>query len=578
MKTIKLFPLLFVLMMLAGCGQKGVSDPTIHDLPTPVFAEPQIEETDFECSYFYFLWGRYAELSARFEEALEAYEKALICDQTADYIARKLPILLLRLGRDDEAREQLLEYLQQHPQASGARMLLAKILIRQKSYDGAVEQYKTIHRQNPDEIQALLLLSELYLARQQYDPAREVLQQILDISGNSYPAHVLLARIYTQQKQVARARHHYQAALDLNWSLELELEIGDMYLQNKKFVEAEAQFKKLVARESNSEEASIALVHVYLVQKKEEAALRELNRLKTLSENPEQIELTIARIYAKRKQYSKAADILQGIVRQEKLPQAHYLLGIIYFQQKKYEQALAQLQQIPVSAESYEESLFLQIRLLRVLERPGDAIALLSNALKDGKVRNVDLYVLLATMYYVQGQPEQGEATFDSALSKYPDNDSLLYEYGLFLEQIGKHQRALSVMEKVLTLQPEHAAALNYVGYTWADSRKHLDKALEYIKRAVELEPENGYIRDSLGWVYYRLGHLDLAQQELEKANTLSPDDPAILDHLGDVYLESGQLQKALQVYRKALGYYTEEQEKARVSKKIRIVEEQDAK
>ena len=105
---------------------------------------------------------------------------------------------------------------------------------------------------------------------------------------------------------------------------------------------------------------------------------------------------------------------------------------------------------------------------------------------------------------------------------------------------------------------------------------EHLDKALEYIKRAVALKPENGYIRDSLGWVYYRLGHLDLAQQELEQAIILSPDDPAIFDHLGDVYLESGQLQKALQVYRKALGHFTEEQDKARVREKIRIVEEQE--
>jgi tetratricopeptide (TPR) repeat protein len=577
LNTIKLFSFLFVLLMPVGCVLQSVSNPAEQVLPSSVVAEPQIEETDFECSYFYFLWGRYAELSARFEEALEAYEKALICDQTADYIARKLPILLLRLNRDNEARSRLLEYLQRHPQASGVRLLLAKIFIRQGSYDRAAEQYQTIHRQNPDEIQALLLLGELYLARGQYDSARKVLLQVLDISKEEYSAHVLLARIYSQEKQAARARDHYQTALDLNWSMALELELGDMYLQNKKFIEAEAQFKKLVDRENSSEEASIALIHVYLVQNKEEAALRELDRLKTLSEHPEHVELTIARIYAKRKEYKKATDILQELLQRKELPQARYLLGIIYYQQKKYEQALVQLQQISVNAESYEDSVFFQVRLLRLLERPGDAIEVLDNVLKDGKEHNVDLYVLLATLYQVQGKVEQGETTFDTALLKFPDNASLLYEYGLFLEQAGKHQQALSVMEKVLVLQPEHAAALNYVGYTWADSRKHLDKALKYIRRAVELEPENGYIRDSLGWVHFRLGHLDQAQQELEKANTLSPDDPAILEHLGDVYLESGQLQRALQVYRKALGFYTEELEKTGVREKIRIIEEQGA-
>ena len=63
----------------------------------------QSEETDYGCAYFYFLWGRQAELDLQFDEALEAYEKALICDPDADYIARKIPILLLRMNRGEEA-------------------------------------------------------------------------------------------------------------------------------------------------------------------------------------------------------------------------------------------------------------------------------------------------------------------------------------------------------------------------------------------------------------------------------------------------------------------------------------------
>lgn len=579
MKIHYLFLYIFIFLVLCGgCVQvEGLQSSTSGS--AIAVSQSQLDESDPECSYFYFLWGRYAELTAHFDEALEAYEKALICDQQADYIARKLPIILLRLNREDEAVARLKEFIQKNPKETGFRMLLAKVLIRRKLYEEAISQYRTIHRQHPDETQALLLLSELYISRRQLEAARGVLQQVLSVSSSNYPAQVLLARIFVEQKQVEKALAYYNKALALNWSAELEMELGELYLQNKRFPRAEKIYKTILAREPGNEEAGIALVHAYLLQGKENNALAELGRLKTLSENPERMELSIARIYARRKQYDKAADILREILTREDLSMAHYLLGIILFQQKKYEDAIVQLRQIPRSAAEYADSLFLRVRLLRVLKRSGDAVAILEQALiKDNEVSNADLYVLLATLYQQQGKNGLCEKTFDRALLMYPENDSLLYEYGLFLDQAGEQQRAMEVMRKVIKLQPEHAAALNYVGYTWADHQAHLDKALEYIRRAVELKPENGFIRDSLGWVYYRLGRFEQAQQELEKATRLSSDDPSILDHLGDVYLQLGKQEKALRSFRKALKKFTEDRDKTRVQKKIRIIEEQEAR
>jgi len=575
LKTIRLVFILCLLFLVSGCARQGGTSNNQQNVSPSVVAEPQVEETDLECSYFYFLWGRYAELTGRYNEALEAYEKALICDPSADYISRKLPVLLLRLDRDQEAGDQLQKYLKTHPSATGARMLLAKILIRQQDYDAAVEQYRTIHRQHPDETQSLLLLSELYLARGQYDSARKVLLQVLVLADDTYPAHVLLARIYAQEKEVGNAVRHYKEALAINWSSELEQEAGELYLQNKDYAEAEALFKKILARENNNEEAGLALVQVYLLQKKEAAALGELKRLKKQSDKPGRIELAIARVYAQNKQYAKAADILQDLLTREDRPQTRYLLSIIYFQLKEYEKALTQLQQISRDAETYEDSVFLQIRLLRLLKRPEDAVRVLEEALANRDVGNLDLYILLATLYQVQGNNQLGEEVYDRALALHPDNAELLYEYGLFLEQAGKQDQAIAMMQKVLALEPENSAALNYIGYTWADKGENLDQALEYIKRAVELKPENGYIRDSLGWVHFQLGHLDKAQKELEKAVILSSEDPAIQEHLGDVYLEAGKPRKALQVYLRALDNYTEEQEKVAVREKIRAVEEQ---
>ena len=98
----------------------------------------------------------------------------------------------------------------------------------------------------------------------------------------------------------------------------------------------------------------------------------------------------------------------------------------------------------------------------------------------------------------------------------------------------------MAKMQAVLAIDPDNGAALNFVGYTWADNNVHLEKALEYIKRAAELMPDDGYVRDSLGWVYYKIGDLEQAIVELEKASEMVDSDPIIKEHLGDVYIHDG--------------------------------------
>ncbi len=582
-------PLLAVAILLAvapvmnGCapraavpGQARQTPVTGHDRQQA--GETAAEENDHGCSYFYFLWGRYAELNGRYAEALEAYEKALICDPAADYIARKIPVLLLRTGKDDKAVAWLERYLADHPRETGSRMLLAKILIRRGKFDAAVRQYAIIHEQDPRDLMPLLLLSELYVTEKKNDLALKTLRQALAIDPDSYPARVLLARFYVRTGRTDKALAEYRRALAINWSADLEMEMAELFMQKKAYAQAEKVYRRILDREENREDARIALVHVYLLQGREDRALAELDRLKAITRYPARVDLTIARIYARKKQYDKAISILREVLKKENLPQARYLLALIEFQTKQYEDALVQLRQIGRDAEEYRDAIFLRVRILRVMDREDEAIRLLEKAVADRKTRNPDMFVLLAALYQHQGRGSQGEKTFARALAAFPDNGELLYQYGLFLDSSGDRQRAMSVMQKVIRLQPEHAAALNYVGYTWADRKVHLDKALEYIRRAVKLKPDNGYIRDSLGWVYFRLGRLKEARKELEKANHLSPDDPAILEHLGDVYLALGRSGDALHAYRRALELFKKEADRKTVQEKIRILEEQEAR
>jgi tetratricopeptide (TPR) repeat protein len=117
----------------------------------------------------------------------------------------------------------------------------------------------------------------------------------------------------------------------------------------------------------------------------------------------------------------------------------------------------------------------------------------------------------------------------------------------------GQEESSLETMKKLIQINPSHADALNFVGYTYAERGENLDEAEALVKRALELTPNKGYILDSLGWVYYKQGRYDEAIEQLNRAAALEPDDPAIMEHLGDVYVDKGEPSKALDYYQRGL-------------------------
>jgi tetratricopeptide (TPR) repeat protein len=129
-------------------------------------------------------------------------------------------------------------------------------------------------------------------------------------------------------------------------------------------------------------------------------------------------------------------------------------------------------------------------------------------------------------------------------------------------------------MKEVLRLNPNHADALNYLGYSYSERGIHLDEALKLIEKAMTLKPNMGYITDSLGWVYYKLGDYERAVTELEKANQLTPDDSTISEHLADGYLKLNRIEKATEFYEKALKLEPKPDQKERLEKKIKELKE----
>lgn len=560
-------------ILVVSCTVKQPA--AIQPAPQAVSAQVDEEPADLGCAYFYFLWGTHAEFDERYSEALEAYEKALICDQSADYVKEKIPVLLLKMGELDKAAAWLAQAIAVQPDNNNYRLLLAGLFIQQEKVEEAIDQYNKVLERDPNIEEVHLRLALLYSHSGDYQRAEVIFKKVLKDNADSYFAHLSYARLLKQMGKFPEAAEQYEMALELNWSKELAYEVGYLYMNLEKFSDALRIFTTITNDDAFDERAALGRIQALVDMNREDEALSELYNVRLYTKNPPNIDLIIAKVLLRKKDIPQAKSILGRLVKESNSSEARYILALLAYQEEDYATSLAQLTHIDPESDNLEEAVYLQTRILQKLDKIDEAISLLKKHTATKIGRSPLFYALLSSLYQAKGDNHAALTLMQNAVVLYPDNQQLLFEYGLVLEKNGMSDQAVEMMEKVLKLQPDHAEALNYIGYTWANKNIHLDKALEYILRADALKPNNGFIIDSLGWAYYRLGNFPQAARELERSLRLIPDDPHIYEHLGDVYRSLQRFQEALKVYIKAYQLFNDEKDKSDVKQKIDALENQ---
>jgi len=147
------------------------------------------------------------------------------------------------------------------------------------------------------------------------------------------------------------------------------------------------------------------------------------------------------------------------------------------------------------------------------------------------------------------GRIDQAIAELTRADADYPDSIEIKYDLAMLYERQGSLAYFERLMREVLVLDPDHAHARNALGYTLADRNIRLQEAQALIQRAHELLPDDPYIMDSLGWVYFRMGRNDLALDYLQKAYDMRPE-AEIAAHLGEALWQEGRRDEAMQRWR----------------------------
>ncbi|MGO4738316.1 tetratricopeptide repeat protein [Bosea sp. 2KB_26] len=219
-------------------------------------------------------------------------------------------------------------------------------------------------------------------------------------------------------------------------------------------------------------------------------------------------------------------------------------LGDILERAKQLDDAVTVYNSMPSSSPLASNAEIQSGLALEALGKSDEAVKHLE-ALIAARPDDVDALSALGNVYRSRKRFAEAADTYDKAIAKLASpgrsNWDLYYFRGIARERIKRWAEAEEDLRKALELMPEalgreRALVLNYLGYSLVDQHLKLDEALGMLRRAVELRPRDGYITDSLGWAYYRLGRYTEATRELERAMELRPSDPVINDHLGDVY------------------------------------------
>jgi tetratricopeptide (TPR) repeat protein len=206
------------------------------------------------------------------------------------------------------------------------------------------------------------------------------------------------------------------------------------------------------------------------------------------------------------------------------------------------------------------------------MERTDEAIAKLKS-LVDANPKDVEVWTSLGDAYRNAERFSDAASSYDRAIaeiSTFQQRDwSLFYSRAMARERNKNWPDAEADLKKALELSPNEPQVMNYLGYSWIEQGQNLTQALGMLEKARSLRPFDGYIVDSVGWAYYRLGRYEDAAQALQDAVQLVPGDPTVNDHLGDALWRVGRKLDARFQWNHALTFDPEPEERADIEKKL---------
>jgi tetratricopeptide (TPR) repeat protein len=415
----------------------------------------------------------------------------------------------------------------------------------------AIDHFNQALELAPDNESLHLRLAMAFVQLERVAEALATLEELLQKRPDADQAMLSLARIYRDNQQHAAAIRVYRRYLKVRpEQLAVVLELGQV-LEQQDVAAAEELYLETLAATPFAPSIRQQLAQLYLTRQQLPLALDQLlivrEQLPSMRAGNQ-----IGLLHLHMNQWQQATEEFQQLIdTSESGGSNHYFLALALIGQSRYQAAIEQLQQVPPEATAYRDAM-LQLSYLQLQKGLVEEGTQLLHLLLEQGIDDSEVYYYLVAFYQHQQDLPLARRFAAEAVERHPDDVRLLYQQGIVLDALDHHQAALALMERVLQIDEEHADALNFLAYSQAEANRDLDLALQRAKLALHLKPA-GYIEDTVGWVYFKLGEYSQSRIHLERAINLQPDDQVILEHLGDLYRAMELYAESIQAYRDAL-------------------------
>ncbi|HEV1285648.1 MAG TPA: tetratricopeptide repeat protein [Bryobacteraceae bacterium] len=487
----------------------------------------KITELDPKDVDSWLMLGRLHKVAQNSVDAQNAYKKALEVDPDSEDALTGLAMVYADLG-DNTAAADLLKKLASKNPTPRSLQALAAAYEQMHEYALAAETLKRTLELNPPNAAEIKRFMAADLRRAgQFQAALKVYQDLVAEEPSDAESYLRMSNIYTQLRDFAKAREAEDKAraiepnnLDVRYNevtiLESEGKTTEAIVRLKEILDTTAKKNYSKDEKGNRIELLDRLWTMYRLNDQTEPAVETLRQIAELDhERDAAVEALIIDTYRIGKDLPKA--------------------------QKEADAAVKR----------WPEDRTLHVAHATVLGDSGqtDAAAAELKKLLDGK-NDREIYLDLAAYVYDRVRKFDEEAKALDAADKLSvskeDREAVWFQRGAMYEKMKKIDLAEAEFRKILEINPDSAATMNYLGYMLADRNVKLAEALSLITKALDKEPNNGAYLDSLGWVYFKMNRLQEAEENLRQALIRTPRDGTVHDHMGDVLLKESKVREAI--------------------------------
>lgn len=559
-------------LIIAFTGASQAADPAVKQPPRKSQAsKPAGVEDTLGRTVFQALVGDIALQRGEVEMGVSAW--ADLAQRTRDpkVIARATEVAAIA-RKFDLAIELNKLWLEVEPESVKAQQTQSSLMVLSNRLDDLAPQLATVLEQDKASLPANLMHLNRMLARH---GDKKSVQRLVDRLATPYEqvpeAHFAMGQAATNASDFMRAQSEFEKALLLRPDWEPAALARAQIQARLSSQTAISSLSDFVERYPNANDARLALARLLISEKKYDEARVQFDRL--IKNNPDNPEV----IYPVAMLALQQGDAVTGRAQLEKLLNSdfpdkstlHFFIGQIDEDQKKLEPALEHYRQV-TAGDQYINARARAAQILLKLGRLEEAREMIRSTQASSNTERTQLTLAESQLLRESGKHADAYALLESALAKQPDNTELLYETALTSERLGKTDVLEKHLKRLLEIKPDHAHALNALGYSFAERNIRLNEAHQLITHALSLAPQDPFIMDSLGWVLFRQGKLNEALTTLETAYKIKAD-PEIAAHIGEVLWALNRKDEARTVLKDAAKKYPDNEVVSSAIKKFQL-------